>query len=60
MKTIYICNVCGEEHLDQQDAIECHPNIIERKVCRECGVNWDIDSDSFGCWNCGYDRTTPE
>ena len=29
IKTIYICNVCGEEHEDKNSAVYCHPDIVE-------------------------------
>lgn len=34
MKTvkIYICNVCGKEHDDKDDAIHCHPDIVIKEA----------------------------
>ena len=29
--TYYICNVCGKEHEDKEDAVYCHPDIVEKK-----------------------------
>ena len=31
-KTIFICNTCGQEHDYKQDAIDCHPDIVEKQV----------------------------
>lgn len=25
------------------------------KDCPECGLPWERDNDSCGCWNCGYE-----
>lgn len=30
-KTVYACNVCGEEYDYRRDAIECHPDIVEKE-----------------------------
>ena len=26
-----------------------------RKVCPNCGMAWEADADSFGCWVCGHE-----
>lgn len=24
------------------------------KFCPHCGIKWEHDSNSFGCWSCGF------
>ena len=28
------------------------------KYCPGCGKTWELDSESFGCWSCGFIRQT--
>lgn len=31
MITNYVCNVCGKEYDRKEEAVYCHPDIIEKK-----------------------------
>ena len=26
------------------------------KFCPGCGKKWELDSEEFGCWSCGYSK----
>ncbi len=27
--------------------------------CPKCKMDWEAHMDSFGCWNCGYEKSSP-
>ena len=43
---VYICPICGEEHTDEQDALECCQDVYE---CPICGEQYDNEEDAESC-----------
>jgi len=43
----------GEIKINQKEQEYNLPPFI---FCPGCGKDWELDSDEFGCWSCGYSK----
>lgn len=52
------CPLCHKQPDESNvDCEMCNGSILDC-LCPNCSVEWEEDSDEFGCWKCGYDKKT--
>ena len=48
--------VKGKEELGSKPIEKQEYNLPPFNFCPGCGKDWELDSDEFGCWSCGYSK----
>lgn len=37
-------------------SVELEEDAANPPVCPQCGIDWQSDSQQFGCWSCGFEQ----